>query len=716
MRTEVAVMKYIDFEKTEEGIAVVTMDCPGTKVNAVSTGLMNEVETVMNIIDKDNSIKCIVILSAKEDNFVVGADLFELFGMKTDEEVAAYVSKGHAILNRIEQMEIPVIACINGLCLGGGLEIALACHYRLAVNSPDTLIGFPEVKLGLFPAAGGTQRLTRLIGITAALPLMLTAKTLRAKNACKAGIIDELVPVYGLKETAIKKAAELIKTRKIHRNRKRSILSFLFDSNPVGRSIVFALARKMVTRKTYGCYPAPYALIDAVEYGLKKGKKAGLLKEIELFNKLAISPEAKALLSLFSGMTDLKKNPKKNLARKTGKLAVTGAGFMGQGIAAVSTSVCDTILMKDVNLDSSAKGMKEIWKGLSKRAKAGAIFPFERDVQYGKLVPCDDYTLFKNTDIVVEAVFEDLALKRKILAEVESVTDARTIFASNTSAIPITDISKGCKRPENVIGMHYFSPVPKMPLLEIITTAKTSPWVTSSALDLGIAQGKTCIVVKDGPGFYTTRILVSMLNEVMLLLEEGAVPNDIDRAMRQFGYPVGPVALIDEIGIDVGAHVASELGPMFAERGMPASGGIPKLYAGGYLGKKNRKGIYLYNLKKKKGQKIPDENVYALLGGAPRKKFDTRIIQQRVSLMMINEALLCLEEGIISSPRDGDIGAVFGLGFPPFYGGPFRYIDHIGGAVIMETMNFLEKEHGIRFHPAKILSDMVKKGKRFYTE
>lgn len=263
--------------------------------------------------------------------------------------------------------------------------------------------------------------------------------------------------------------------------------------------------------------------------------------------------------------------------------------------------------------------------------------------------------------------------------------------------------------------MHYFSPVPKMPLLEIITTAKTAPWVTASALDLGIAQGKTCIVVKDGPGFYTTRILAPMLNEVMLLIEEGAVPNDIDRAMRQFGYPVGPAALIDEVGIDVGAHVAGELGPMFIKRGNPASGGIPKLYAEGYMGKKNRKGLYRYDIKKKKGVKIPDERVYAILGGAPRKTFDPAVIQQRVSIMMINEALMCLEDGIISSPRDGDIGAVFGLGFPPFHGGPFRYIDQAGGEAIIRIMGTLENEYGGRFRPARILTDMVKKRKRFYT-
>jgi 3-hydroxyacyl-CoA dehydrogenase/enoyl-CoA hydratase/3-hydroxybutyryl-CoA epimerase len=707
-------MKYINLEITKEKIAIITIDSPEAKVNKVSSAFLDEVAGDIKKINDDKSIKAIVIVSGKEDNFVVGADIDEVKGMQTTEEVIAYISKGHAILNSLESMKIPVVACIHGNCLGGGLELALACNYRLAVDSPRTVLGFPEVQLGLLPAAGGTQRLPRLIGLTAALPLLLTARNLRAKQAKRAGLIDELIPPYGAKETAVKKALELAKKGNISRKRKRSFIAFLMESNPIGRSIVFSQARKMVTRQTYGCYPAPYAIIEAVEHGQKHGKAAGLKKEIELFGKLVTTPQSKALMSLFFGMTDLKKNPQKSLARRVGKLAVLGTGLMGQGIASVSTAICDTILMKDVRLDDAARGMKEIWKGLEKKAKSGAIVAFDRDVQYGKLIPCDDYSLFKNTDLVVEAVFEDLTLKKRILADVEAATDERTIFASNTSAIPISDIAAGCKRPQNVIGMHYFSPVPKMPLLEIITTDKTAPWVTATALDIGIAQGKTCIVVKDGPGFYTTRILAPLLNEAVLLVEEGADSTAIDKAMRQFGYPVGPITLIDEVGIDVGAHVAMGLGKMFAARGMQSSDAFPKLIAQDYKGKKNKKGFYRYDVKKKKGQKLPNEEIYALLGGAPRKKFDVELIQQRVSLMMINEALICLQEGIISCPRDGDIGAVFGLGFPPFEGGPFRYIDHIGASRIVATLASLENIYGKRFSPPQILLDMAQSGGKFY--
>jgi len=708
-------MKYFTLEKTKENIAVITIDCPDGKVNKVSSGFLDEVAAIIDDIKNDKSVAGMVITSAKEDNFVVGADIDEVKGMQTAEEAVVYISKGHAILNELEKMKIPVIACIHGNCLGGGLELALVCNYRMAVDSPQTVLGFPEVQLGLLPAAGGTQRLPALIGLATALPMMLTARTLRARQAKRAGLIDELIPPYGLKQTGIKKALELAKSGLPARKRKRSFVNFLLESNPLGRKIVFAQARKMITRQTYGCYPAPYAIIDAVECGYKKGREAGLKKEIELFGKLVVSPQSKSLTNLFLSMSDLKKNPQKHLARHVGKLAVVGTGLMGQGIAAVSTSVCDTILMKDVNLDAAAAGMKEIWKSLEKRTKAGAMLHFDRDVQYNKLVACDDYALFVNTDLVIEAVFEELEIKKRVLADVEAATGEWTIFASNTSAIPIKNIAAGCKRPQNVIGMHYFSPVPRMPLLEIITTEQTADWVTATALDLGIAQGKTCIVVKDGPGFYTTRILAPLLNETILLLEEGAIPNELDRAMRRFGYPVGPATLIDEVGIDVGAHVYEQLGPMFSKRGITASQGLKKLLAQGYKGKKNKKGIYNYDLKKKKGQKMPDENVYDILGGNPRRKFDEELIQQRISLMMINEALICLEEGIISCPRDGDVGAVFGLGFPPFQGGPFRYIDNTGAAKVLVTMESLEKQYGQRFRPARILGDFVKSGKKIYS-
>jgi 3-hydroxyacyl-CoA dehydrogenase len=290
-----------------------------------------------------------------------------------------------------------------------------------------------------------------------------------------------------------------------------------------------------------------------------------------------------------------------------------------------------------------------------------------------------------------------------------------TVFASNTSALPIAEIAAEARHPERVLGMHYFSPVPKMPLLEIVVAEKTAQWATATAHAFGTVQGKTCIVVKDGPGFYTTRILAPYLNEAVLLVEEGVRVEDVDRAMKDFGYPVGPLALVDEVGIDVGAHVAQDLGGAFADRGLEGSSAMPRLFDAGLHGRKNGRGFYLYPKKRKKGKKQVNQEIYELLGGAARRAVETAEVQNRLALLMVNEAVHCLQEGVISSPRDGDLGAILGLGFPPFRGGPFRFIDATGVGVIVSRMQALAEQHGRRFEPAAMLTEMVDDSGRFFT-
>ena len=726
-------MKNLTVEKNEKGVMTVTIDCPDSKVNKVSSGLLAEISGLLDSMEKDIAVKGLVILSGKDDNFVVGADVDELDAMKTRDEVVTYITKAHNVLKRIESLPYPVVCGIHGNCLGGGLELALVADYRIASDSPKTSLGLPEVQLGLIPAAGGTQRLPRLIGLSNALPLMLTGRNLRAKKALKMGLVDEVVMQQGMKDVVIRKAVDLVEkgVKAPARKKKKGLQQKILDATlnrflnemPMGHRVVFSQARKQVLKQTLGLYPAALAIISSVEFGLQHGVNKGLENDIRIFGELVMDQKSKALRSLFDGMTALKKNPFKDKALPVKKLAVLGAGLMGHGIASVSTGLCETILIKDISLDAAAKGMKEVYKGLDKRARSGAITRFERDVQYGKLLACDDYSRFSHTDLVIEAVFEDIDLKRKILAEVEAATDEKTIFASNTSALPITLIAQKSKRPQNIIGMHYFSPVPKMPLLEIITTDKTADWVKATALEFGIQQGKTCIVVKDCPGFYTTRILIPMLNEAIKLIEEGSEIKAIDTAMKQFGYPVGPITLVDELGIDVAAHVAKgEVKKLFEARGLKASDGYTKLFERGYKGRKNKKGFYVYDeskkkglfgLGKKKGGKPVNTEVYEILGG-PRKNFTAEEIQDRLAFAMINEAALCLQEGILSCARDGDIGAVFGLGFPPFTGGPFRYIDTVGVKTIVDKMKRLEQSYGALYKPADILKEMAAKNKKFH--
>lgn len=705
-------MKYLTIENHDSNIRVVTIDSPDACVNTISSTFLDEVEAMVETMAADASVKGLVIISGKKDTFIAGADLDELKEMKTPEAVKDYILRANTILSRLEAWEKPVVCAINGACMGGGLELALACDYRIASDNSKTVFALPEVKLGLFPGGGGTQRLPKLIGLGQALPLILTGKQLRVGKAKKMGLIDEVVHPHGLKDAAIRNALLLAKGKTEKRTFKGALFNRTLEKFSMGRNLIFSQAKKGVLEQTKGLYPAPLEIIESIKYGVENGIEQGIKADINRFEKLVRSKESKNLTHLFFAMNRGGKDYLNGNARPVKKLGVLGAGLMGHGIASVSTDIVDTLLLKDISIKAAAKGIQEVKKGLSIRAKSGGITPFEKEVLGAKLIPCHDYSYFKGTDMVIEAVFEDLDLKRQILRDVEYATDERTIFASNTSSLPITEIAKGCKRPENVIGMHYFSPVRSMPLLEIIITDKTADWVLGTALDFAMKQGKTCIVVKDGPAFYTTRILTLMMNEAMLLVEEGVDVRTIDHAMTRFGYPVGPITLVDEVGHDVGVHVGEVLKTSVEKRRIKTATVLKTLYNKGFHGRKNKKGFYEY--KGKKGKKSINKDVGKILGIKPKEKADIEEIQSRVSLAMVNEAILCLEEGIIASPRDGDLGAILGLGFPPFRGGPFRYVDAEGPGNILNTMEKLEKKFGNRFKPAGLLKTKVDQNALFY--
>lgn len=473
----------------------------------------------------------------------------------------------------------------------------------------------------------------------------------------------------------------------------------------------------MVTRQTQGNYPAPYKIIECVKIGMNEGQAKGYQAEVDKFEELILSSVSPQLINIFFNMTDKKKNPMKELAKETKVLGMLGAGFMGAGIAEVSANKGVRVLLKDIKEEAVAKGKQTVWNNLYSKVKKKALKRVEADEIINMVHGQIDYEGYEHADMVIEAVLEDINVKHAVLKEVEAVTKDDCIFASNTSSLPITQIAKASKRPENVIGMHYFSPVPKMPLLEIIVTDQTADWVTATCLELGIRQGKTCIVVKDGPGFYTTRILAPYTNEALLLMEEGADALQIDRALKKFGFPVGPITLIDEVGIDVGAHITKgELTQEFIKNreGAKISQAVVKLYEAGFYGRKNKKGFYQYDEKGKKISGKINEEVYKFFGGGERKKFTDEELQTRMAMAMVNEALLCLQDGILSNPTDGDVGAVFGLGFPPFRGGPFRYVDTLGAKATVELMEQLAAKHGARFKPAQILVDKANKGEGFY--
>ncbi|HEX3774561.1 MAG TPA: fatty acid oxidation complex subunit alpha FadJ [Polyangiaceae bacterium] len=710
-------------ERRADGVAIVRFDVPGEPVNTLRADFADEFSRLFALLEQDNAVKAVVITSGKADGFIAGADIKLLYAVERAEQASELSRTGQRALSMLSESRVPVVAAIHGACLGGGLELALACTARVATSDEKTKLGLPEVQLGVLPALGGTQRLPRLIGVQAALDLLLTGKQIDGKRAQRLGLVDELVPPAILREVAIRLA--LARVKKIPE--RRSLLRRVFDKdrltefaladNPLGRKLVFDRARKQTLEKTHGNYPAAERILDVVKLGLANGVQAGLEAEARAFGDLVVSEEARALMHVFFASTELKKDRGHDMdgveARPVQRVAVLGAGLMGAGIAYVTAALAKTdVRLKDRDEPALGKGLKYVRDIFDQRVKSRRLSPGERDLQMARVTATTDYGGFDGVDIVIEAVFEDLELKRGVLAEVEAHAGKRCIFASNTSSLPIANIAEGARRPEQVIGMHYFSPVHKMPLLEVIVSAVTAPQVTATCVELGKRQGKTVIVVRDGAGFYSSRILGPYLSEAAFLLAEGVAIERIDAALVKWGFPVGPITLLDEVGIDVGAKVGHVLHEAFGER-MAEPPGVERLLTDQRLGKKNQRGFYNY-ASKKDGEKEVDRSVYALLSVEPKNELSEHEIVSRCSLQMLNEAAHCFGEGILRSARDGDIGAIFGLGFPPFRGGPFHYIDLVGAAEIVRRLEAYQSTLGARFAPAPVLGEMARTRATFY--
>ncbi len=707
----------------EDGIAVVTIDLPGESQNTLKAAFITEAHALLDRLEQDSAVQGVVFISGKPGSFIAGADINMLQACRTAAEATELSKAGQRFFDRLANFKVPMVAAIDGACLGGGLELALACHGRICTDQPKTALGLPEVMLGVLPGSGGTQRLPRLIGIPAALDLMLTGKHLNAQKARRLGLVDDVAPATILLPSAIALAKKLRSTRPVRNNASlfsvKGLTKLVLEDNPLGRRILFQQAREQVLGKTRGHYPAPLRIIDCVEIGASRGLKKGLEAEALGFGELAVTPQARQLMHLYFATTALKKDSgvadARVQPRPVRKVGVLGAGLMGAGIAYVTANKARVpVRLKDKEAAGLNRGMAYLDRLLQKRLKRRSITSFEAGLERHRVMPTLDFSGFHNVELVIEAVFEDLPLKHRMIADVEAHCPATTIFATNTSSIPITKIAAAAQRPENVIGMHYFSPVEKMPLLEVITTPQTAPEVIATTVDFGRKQGKTVIVVQDGAGFYVNRILAPYMNESGYLLAEGVAIDAIDQALVQFGFPVGPLTLLDEVGIDVGSKVGPILHQAFGER-MKAAGVADRLLADGRYGRKSKKGFYRYE-GVKKGEKPVDKTVYGVLGVSGAKAMDAQEIVERCVLLMLNEAARCWDEGVIRSARDGDIGAVFGIGFPPFLGGPFRYADSLGIAELLAKLEHYRQRLGERFAPAEILVRMARENRTFHTD
>jgi len=729
--TEKLGTRFFSVDIGADGVATIILDAVDEPVNTISTEFGEQVAQLWPTLMSDSQVHAVLITSGKPGTFVAGAKLEMLQGVKAAEEGTALAAGGQRIFNEIADSPKPVVAAIDGAALGGGLELALACTYRIASDNPKTRLGLPETQLGLIPGAGGTQRLPRLIGVQNALDMILTGRQLKASRALKLGVVDEVVPTPLLLQVARARALELAagKAPPVHGRAKllarlkkgkadqQTLMALALEENPVGRAVLFRQAEKKAMEKSGGHYPAIPAAIAAVREGVEHGMERGLAKEAELFGHLVGSEVSQQLVRIFFAQNALKKDTGVRdptvKPRPVHEVAMVGGGLMGGGIAFVTASNAKLpVRFQEMNDQGLGRAFAHVRKLADQRLKRRSITRVERDELMSRITGGTDYQGFRNVDVVIEAVFEDLEVKREVLRKVEEVTKESCIFASNTSTLPITRIAEGARRPENVVGMHYFSPVEKMPLLEVIRTRQTSDEVVATAVGLGKAQGKTVIVVEDGPGFYTTRILSPYGSEAAWLLAEGGDIEAIDAALVAWGFPVGPLVLLDEVGLDVAAKVSKTLLDAFGDR-MAQPEALQKILDDGRLGRKNKKGFYRYDGKKKE----VDESIYRLLpGGEKRRTLSVDEIQQRLTLRFCNEAALCLEEGIIQSPRDGDIGAIFGLGFPPFRGGPFRWMDTLGVGEVLRRLRSFEERHGSRFRPAQSLVDMAAKNQRFHDD
>jgi len=693
------------------GIVHVAFDRPRDKVNLLTPAILEELALLLDSVKSREDVRGVLFKSAKPRMFLAGMDV-EVIASFTDAFKAAEGARfGQQVFQRIADLPVPTGAAIAGTCLGGGTELVLACTVRVAADDPAVKIGLPETQIGIIPGFGGTQRLPRLVGLTTSLDLILSGRQLDAKRAQRAGLVDLVAPLAYLERETIKL---MLQAAQGMRRAKPTAVERAMAAIPPVRRLIIDQARKKTTQKVAPeNYPAPFRALEAIDAAFALPILQGLDLEARILGELVPTRTSKNLIWLFKSQAALKKEAGGivTLPRKVRRAAVLGAGIMGGGIAQLVADKGIPVRLKDIRPDALGTALKTASKVWREQVEKRRLTPREMRQKLGFISPTLDDTGLAKVDVVLEAVVENLEVKQKVLAQVEDRIGERTVFASNTSTLPISEIAARALRPERVVGLHFFNPVHRMPLVEVIAGNRSSPEAVSTVHALAIELGKVPVVVRDAPGFLVNRILMLYFNEALRLLAEGVSIEDADRAMAAFGMPMGPFALLDEIGLDTGQHAAHVLESAFGKRIGAATPALAAVVGSGRLGKKNGKGFYLY----KSGKRTrPDPEVPRLAGAGTPVSLPVETLQERMVLAMVNEAAVCLEDGVVREPRDLDVAMVFGTGFPPFRGGLLRYADAIGPAVMVDRLARLADAHGERFRPAQLLRDMVRAESRFY--
>lgn len=702
-------------------VAVVVFDLVGEKVNKFSTPVMMRLQEVL-IELKKSSFKAVIFKSNKPKIYIAGADIEEIKSMTTKEQFDVAVKGGQDIMNMVEDLPMPTIAAINGACMGGGCEFILSCDYRIVSDDSSSKIGLPEIQLGILPGFGGTQRMPRVIGLQAALDIILAGKAVNPKKALKIGLVDKMVHPNLLEEQALKWAKEIIASGGKKRRKKfepKGAMNKVLEG-ALGRGIVFKKAREGVLKATKGHYPAPLKALEVIQktYGMSD-RETGMRIEREGFCELGITDISKNLIHVFyltemvkkqNGVPGVEVKP-----RDVKGLGILGAGTMGGGIAYVAADKGIQVRMKDLNTDALGKGLKhasDLWMKLLKRK---SIDKYQFQQKMDMVSVSTDYSGFKNLDVVVEAIVEDMGIKQKVIGECANNMRPDAIIATNTSSLSVTEMAKGHPRPEYFAGMHFFNPVNKMPLVEVIRGEKTSDETISTIYELSKKMGKMPVVVKDGPGFLVNRLLMPYMAEAAFLMQEGMSIEIVDKAyVKEFGMPMGPFELMDEVGLDVCLKVLKIFRKSFGER-IEVAPCMEALEKSGRLGRKNGKGFYQYSEDGKRGD--VDQSVYAALGlPQPTNPYDTKECIERGIFAMVNEVSLALvEDRIVETPHEVDLAMIMGTGFPPFRGGLMKYTDSIGTQYVADQLAmYAANRKATRLKPSVPLTNMAKSNRKFY--
>jgi 3-hydroxyacyl-CoA dehydrogenase/enoyl-CoA hydratase/3-hydroxybutyryl-CoA epimerase len=686
-------------------ICVLTFDRPGSAANIFDTRTLIELGEELDYVTSNPQLKGLVLASAKPSIFIAGVDLNTMTRGDSFEEVQKLIELGQSVINRVAALSIPTVAAIHGVAVGGGYEICLACDYRIASADRVTKIGLPETQLGLLPAWGGSTRLPRLIGLPKALDVILGGKTLAAKKALKYGMVDEVVPA----EYLLRVAAQKIGRGKPNRERH------LATNNRIVASLLALRLRKQLRARTRGNYPAIPKALEVMARGVSKSVPQSLALEREGISELIRTPACRNLIRVFFLQERAKKLTLPGATpavtpKPIKRTAVIGAGVMGAGIAQWLSARELPVILRDLGTDQVAGGMATISRLYKESLKRRILSPCEARAGMDRIYPAPSEVPLRQVDLVIEAAVEKLELKKNIFRRLDELAGDETLLATNTSALPISELAAGTRHPERVLGLHFFNPVHRMQLVEIIAARQTSPEVLRRALRFVQQIGKQPVVVKDSPGFLVNRILMPYLLEAGNLFEAGASLKSLDEAMLDFGMPMGPLRLLDEVGLDVALHVAQTLAASFGNR-MAVPELLSKMIQAGLLGRKNGRGFYCHDKGK---ESRPNVQAVAFARNQSAAGLTHTALQERMSLLMINESARCLEEEIVSDPADVDFAMIMGTGFAPFRGGPLRYADTLGAAKLTGAMERLVESGATHFQPSALLRDMAANGKSFY--